>query len=173
MSSSFQHCLTQCCCRFVVFISLSTLNVNFIFWCRRQICKRYTQQQLVLKSLLVFFYCVKLKIILWNLSCQFVLVGCIVRRNYLTVATVRCEKKHIFKICWYLQRYFCNALHPHFGVFIKFIIFSRFSLACQFWYFISVRIGVCFFTHLTIPRSIVNKYTLQVSRTLKTGKAFK
>ena len=25
--------------------------------------------------------------------------------------------------------------------------------------------------HLTIPRSIVNKYTLQVSRTLKTGKA--
>ena len=28
-----------------------------------------------------------------------------------------------------------------------------------------------FFIHLTIPRSIVNKYTLQVSRTLKTGKA--
>ena len=30
-----------------------------------------------------------------------------------------------------------------------------------------------FFINLKIPRSIVNKYTLQVSRTLKTGKAFK
>ena len=29
------------------------------------------------------------------------------------------------------------------------------------------------FTNLTIPRSMINKYTLQVSRTLKTGKAFK
>ena len=30
-----------------------------------------------------------------------------------------------------------------------------------------------FFYNLTIPRSIVNKYTLQASSTLKTGKAFK
>ena len=30
-----------------------------------------------------------------------------------------------------------------------------------------------FFINLTIPRSIVNKYTLQDSRTLKTGKAYK
>ena len=30
-----------------------------------------------------------------------------------------------------------------------------------------------FFYKLENPRSIVNKYTLQVSRTLKTGKAFK
>ena len=30
-----------------------------------------------------------------------------------------------------------------------------------------------FFKNLKIPKSIVNKYTLQVSRTLKTGKAFK
>ena len=29
------------------------------------------------------------------------------------------------------------------------------------------------FINLKIPRSIINKYTLQVSRTLKTGKAFK
>ena len=30
-----------------------------------------------------------------------------------------------------------------------------------------------FFINLTIPKSIVNKYTLQVSRTLKTEKVFK
>ena len=33
--------------------------------------------------------------------------------------------------------------------------------------------SVNFFIKLKNPRSIVNKYTLQVSRTLKTGKAFK
>ena len=31
--------------------------------------------------------------------------------------------------------------------------------------------GYIFFINLTIPRSIANKYTLRVSRTLKTGKA--
>ena len=33
--------------------------------------------------------------------------------------------------------------------------------------------AINFFINLKIPRSIVSKYTLQVSRTLKTGKAFK
>ena len=33
--------------------------------------------------------------------------------------------------------------------------------------------SINFFINLKIPRSIVNKYTQQVSRTLKTGKAFK
>ena len=33
------------------------------------------------------------------------------------------------------------------------------------------RISIIFFINMTIPRSIVNKYALQVSRTLKTGKA--
>ena len=33
--------------------------------------------------------------------------------------------------------------------------------------------SIIFFINLTIPRSIANKYTLQVSRTLKTEKAFK
>ena len=33
--------------------------------------------------------------------------------------------------------------------------------------------SIKFFINLTIPRSIANKYTLQVSRTLKTVKAFK
>ena len=33
--------------------------------------------------------------------------------------------------------------------------------------------SINFFINLKIPTSIVNKYTLQVSRTLKTGKAFK
>ena len=33
--------------------------------------------------------------------------------------------------------------------------------------------SITFFRNLKIPRSIVNKYTLQVSRTLKTGKVFK
>ena len=112
MSSSFQHCPTQCCCRFVVFISLSTLNVNFSFWCRGQICKRYTQQQLVLQSLLVSFLLREIKIIFWNLSCQFVLVGCIVRRNYLTVAMYVARKTHFLNFCRYLQRYFCNTLQP-------------------------------------------------------------
>ena len=47
-----------------MFISLSTLNVDFIFWCRGQISKHYTQQQLVLKSLLVSFLLREIKIIL-------------------------------------------------------------------------------------------------------------
>ena len=37
----------------------------------------------------------------------------------------------------------------------------------------SINRWINFFIHLTIPRSIVNKYTLQVSRTLKTGKKYK
>ena len=37
----------------------------------------------------------------------------------------------------------------------------------------SINHSINFFINLTIPRSIANKYTLQVSRTSKTEKAFK
>ena len=49
---------------------------------------------------------------------------------------------------------------------------SLLVLAKSIYYFLKNRL-IKFFINLTIPRSIVNKYTLQVSRTLKTGKAFK
>ena len=39
--------------------------------------------------------------------------------------------------------------------------------------FFSKNCSINFFINLTIPRSIVNKYTLQASRTLKTEKTFK
>ena len=48
-----------------------------------------------------------------------------------------------------------NLVHAY-----KFLIFQK-------------NCSIIFFINLTIPRSTVNKYTLQVSRTLKTGKAFK
>ena len=56
-------------------------------------------------------------------------------------------------------------------------------LLLQFWHviwstptkfaFFKKHCSINFFINLTIPRSIVNKYTLQASRTLKTGKTFK
>ena len=65
-----------------------------------------------------------------------------------------------------------NFINFHSAAFVTvFAPFCSFSIPANF-SFLKNR-SIKFFINLKIPRSIVNKYTPQVSRTLKTGKAFK
>ena len=64
-----------------------------------------------------------------------------------------------------------NFINLHSAAFVT--VFARHlvhSYKCRIF---SKNCSINFFINLTIPRSIANKYTLQVSRTLKSGKAFK
>ena len=64
-----------------------------------------------------------------------------------------------------------NFINLHSAAFVT--VFARnlvHSYKCRIF---SKNCSINFFINLTIPRSIANKYTLQVSITLKSGKAFK
>ena len=63
-----------------------------------------------------------------------------------------------------------NFINLHSAAFVT--VFAR-NLVHAYKFRIFQNRSINVFINLKIPRSIVNKYTLQVSRTLKTGKAFK
>ena len=62
-----------------------------------------------------------------------------------------------------------NFINLHSAAFV--IVFARNLVHAYKFRIIQKTARSFFFVHLTIPRSIVNKYILQVSRTLKTEKA--
>ena len=64
-----------------------------------------------------------------------------------------------------------NFINLHSAAFVK--VFARNLVHAYKFRIFQKKRSINFFINLIIPRSIVNKYTLQVSRTLKTGKAFK
>ena len=64
-----------------------------------------------------------------------------------------------------------NFSNLHSGAFVT-VFCTLFGPCLQFSHFSKNR-SINFFINLTIPRSIVYEYTLKVSRTLKTEKAFK
>ena len=64
-----------------------------------------------------------------------------------------------------------NFINLHLAAFVT--VFARNLIHAYKFRIFSKNRSINFFINLRIPRSIVNKYTLQVSRTLKTGKAFK
>ena len=64
-----------------------------------------------------------------------------------------------------------NFVNLHSAAFVT--VFTRNLVHAYKFCIFSKTCAIKFLINLKIPRSIVNKYTLQVSRTLKTGKAFK
>ena len=107
------------------------------------------------------------------------------------------EINNLFTLCVHIASYGCtrevctkdaSSISSMSQVFLQLVVVRRILITCiqlLFFFFFTVfarnlvhtyqfqNRSMKFLILLTITRSIVNKYTLQVSRTLKTGKAFK